>query len=168
MGGTYELDPGDGRVRSTISGVNTGGLAIDGDTLWYASNDSSRRKLVQIDRAGSVLPEVPVNAVAMTDLTIVGAYAYYISNSQTDAIVEVTLSTGQERTVVAAVRSHAAYSLGYDGSTLVVADRDGRGYFVSRIEPQTGWGVGEIRMLIPGLITAIAFDPGFTWELGAP
>jgi hypothetical protein len=165
-GDTYELDPADGRVRSILRGTTTEGLAIDGDKLWYASVISAgRQKLVQIDRAGSVLREVPVTAAVVNDLAIIGSYAYYISNSDTDPIVEVTLANGRERKVIEpAVRGRAPYSLGYDGRALIVADKDPNGNFLLRIDPRSGLILAEIRLAIPGWITALAFDEGFAWE----
>ncbi len=154
QGAIHELDPVTGDVRSTIAGVRTEGIAVDGDTLWYAGEDPSTfaMNLMHIRRDGTVLDTLPMTAPVVQDLTFDGSSLYYLINDDQDRVLRVDPVTGAESQLFDQVFV-APYALAFDGQHLAVA-ADGT---IKRYDPVTGAQVSSGPLGVAGWISAIAF-----------
>jgi plasmid stability protein len=144
-----EIDPSDGSVRSEWRGVRTEGIATDGERYWYAAAADG---LVQVDRNGTMLSSIGLSDRSVQDLVFAGGALYYLVNDGVDRIVRVDLDTTAATDLARGVHV-APYSLGFDGTHLVVAV-EGQ---ARRFDLATGALVRESEFAVPGWITAIAY-----------
>lgn len=158
----YEIDPADGAVLSTITGVRTEGLAVDGDHLWYSADlyGYPETSLVQIDHNGSVQKEILVSPTVIQDIAFDGASLYYLVNDELDRIVRVDPASGAESQVADHVAAGLApYALSYDGKHLASIDNAANGNELRRYDVLTGATVSVTPFGVPGWVSAIAFVP---------
>lgn len=147
----YELSPDDGRVLSRIVGHFTEGLAAEGESLWCASAEPVT-SLLELAHDGGVLGSVGVSEIVIQDLVFADGALYYLVNDGLDRIVRID-PRGGAATEVARGFHEAPYSLGFDGTHLVVAaDRT-----LYRFDPRTGAAAGVGPIDVGGWITAIAY-----------
>ncbi len=145
-----EIDPETGAVRSLWAGVVTEGVATDGESYFYVADAIS--PLLRVDRAGTVLSSIALPEGTIQDLVWARGALYYLVNDGPDRIVRLDPETGA-REDVARTGLGAPYSLGFDGTFVVVA-MNGRAY---RFDPETGELVSDSDFAVPGWITAISY-----------
>lgn len=150
----HQLDPTTGAVISTIPGVRTEGITVDGDTLWYSGEDpgSFDMNLVHIQRDGTILGSLSVPVSVVQDVAHDGASLYYLVNDDQDRVLRVDPATGAE-SLLFDQPFVAPYSLAFDGQYLAVAADE----TIKRYDPATGAPVSSGPLGVPGWITAIAF-----------
>ena len=150
--GIREIDPADGRVLSRWAFAVTEGIAIDGDTLWYAAVISTLIPLVHVAGDGTTLESITLPEVTVQDLVMADGALYYLVDDDADRIMRFDPATRSSTELVRNV-DVAPYSLGFDGAHLAVAV-DGR---IRRYDPSTGALESDRPFAVPGWITAIAF-----------
>jgi hypothetical protein len=147
-----EIDPEDGRVRSTWPGVRTEGIATRDGRYWYHAISGRLEPLVEVGRDGAVVRSFGLREAVVQDLVATDAALYYLVNDGLDRIGRFDLATGAATELARGV-DVAPYALGFDGTHLVVAARG----IARRFDPRTGELVRESPFAVPGWITAIAY-----------
>lgn len=147
-----ELDPSDGRELSRFPNVITEGVAIDGDTFWWAGTVDALTPLLHVSRDGRRLSSNTLMEAAVQDVVIANGALFYLVNDDADRIMRFDATTERATELTRGVFV-APYSLGFDGTSLAVA-AEGR---IRRYDPATGTLVSDGPFAVPGWITAIAF-----------
>ena len=143
----YELNPDNGEVISTIDNIRTQGIAISDNHIYY----STYGQIVKITKDGTfVSSSLPVENTPISDIAIYNSKKYYVYNGQTDPIMSINETTGQDEFILETDIPNL-YTLSIrDDNFIVVSNNHFR-----RFDLNTKEHISDNKIEIDGWITAI-------------
>lgn len=146
----YQLNPENGAIISEIINIQTEGIALLDEYLFY----SNEKTINKIEKNGTLVEEIPTknSSYNIPDIAINGNNLYYMRYSEIEPVIKLNLSNKKE-SGIPMTESTGTYCLAISNNEIITINPFNE---ISRFNLGTGEFISTETTIIEGWITAIA------------
>ena len=146
----YQLNSGTGQIISEIRNIQTEGIALLDEYLYYSNN----KMINKIEKTGTLIEEIATqnSSYNIPDIAISGNDLYYLRYSENEPVIKLSLSNKRESTIPI-TESTGTYCLTIYNNEIITINPFNE---IIRFDQRSGVFISNQPTIIKGWITAIA------------